>query len=141
MHNSSSHKRQSLVARANFLSTVRPDIQFAVRQLAVNMLKPNNQDYARLKRLARYLQGRMRMVIKYRWQEDPAEVSAYSDSDWASAKKRKEVNERRDDKIWITHHQDVELNTKRDSPLIRRGRVLRSSEGSFTITRDEQDDG
>ena len=41
---------KSIVARANYLSADRPDIQYAVKKLATNMSKPTNANWNELKR-------------------------------------------------------------------------------------------
>ena len=78
---------KSIVARANYLSTDRPDIQYAVKKLATSMSKPTNRNWQELKRLGRYLKGEPRLVIKYNWQNPISVLTAYSDSDWAGDKK------------------------------------------------------
>ena len=63
------------------------EIQYAVKQICRGMSKPTKGDKKRLKRLARYLKGAPRMIIKYHWQPRESEVWGYSDSDWAGCKK------------------------------------------------------
>ena len=46
---------KSIIARANYLSPDRPDIQYAVRSLAIQMSSPRECDWNALKRLGRYL--------------------------------------------------------------------------------------
>ena len=78
---------KSIVARANYLSMDRPDIQFAVKKLATSMSSPTNRNWNELKRLGRYLKKRPRVVIKYNWQNAGENIVANSDSDWAGDKK------------------------------------------------------
>ena len=78
---------KSIVARANYLSIDRPDIQFAVKKLATSMSSPTNRNWQELKRLGRYLKGKPRLVIKYDWQNPIANITSYSDSDWAGDRK------------------------------------------------------
>ena len=52
----------ALVARCKYLSPDRPGIVFAGKELARGMAKPIVGDMQRLKRLARYLQGKPRLV-------------------------------------------------------------------------------
>ena len=47
------------------------------------MSSPRNGDWAALKRVVRYLLGKPRLVWKFKWQEPPKFVSAFSDSNWA----------------------------------------------------------
>jgi len=74
---------RALAARANFLASDRPDIAFAVKELCRGMSLPTTRDEAAMKRLARYLVGRPRVVIHFGWQAAPKSLDVYSDSDWA----------------------------------------------------------
>ena len=47
------------------------------------MANPTESHLERLKRMGRYLQGRMRYVIMYNFQGDIYSVNSFSDSDWA----------------------------------------------------------
>ena len=78
---------KSIVARANYLSMDRPDIQYAVKKLATSMSEPCNKTWNELKRLGRYLKGKPMLVIKYDWQEPTDLRTSYSDRDWAGDRK------------------------------------------------------
>ena len=71
------------VARLNYVSAERPDIQYATKELARAMANPTNHDVNKLKRLARYLVGRPRLQIFYPWQSRTQELNIYTDSDYA----------------------------------------------------------
>ena len=77
---------RALVARCNHLSPDRPDIAFAVKELARAMSNPTRGDLQRLKRLARYLKGKPRLIMLYRWQPRQTKVVTYSDADWAGCR-------------------------------------------------------
>ena len=77
---------RALVARANYLSPDRPDMSYAVTELAKAMSRPTVGDWARLKRLTRYLVGRPRLQTVYAWQRMGHEIAAYTDADWAGNK-------------------------------------------------------
>ena len=77
---------RAIVARANYMSPDRPDIAYAVKELARGMSSPTVGDWCRLKRLARYLKGRPRLVHKYRWQKKAEKISIFIDADWAGDK-------------------------------------------------------
>ena len=77
---------RAIVARANYLAPDRPDIAFAAKDLARSMSSPCRGDWDRLKRLARYLKGKPRVVKKYRWQKPMSTFSIFSDADWAGDK-------------------------------------------------------
>ncbi len=53
---------RALSARANFLAQDRVDIVYAVKEASRMMAKPRKHDWNKLKRLARYLKDRPRMV-------------------------------------------------------------------------------
>ena len=75
---------QSLRARRNFLAVDRIDIQVASKERCRSMARPTVKDWAKLKRIGRYLVGKPRMVYKYKSQEEVEFLTAYSDSNWAS---------------------------------------------------------
>ena len=80
-------KYRAIIARGNFLSIDRPDIQYAVKEASRCMAKPTTKDWAKLERLAKYLVHRPRAVTKYPWQDRPKEIITYTDSDWAGCRK------------------------------------------------------
>ena len=55
--------------RAQYLSSDRPDLQIECRDLAREMQLPSNVDEMGLKRLARFLGVRPRLVWLLRWQK------------------------------------------------------------------------
>ena len=75
-----------VAARANYLAADRTDIQYATKECCRGMAAPMACHFSSLKRLARYLIGRPRMVWKYAWQP-VEEVKTYSDSNWAGCKR------------------------------------------------------
>ena len=77
---------RAIVARCNYLAPDRPDIAFAVKELARKMAKPNQGDWTRLKRSGRYLQGKPRLQQYYDWQDRQGTLKAFSDADWAGCK-------------------------------------------------------
>ena len=77
----SSHFR-AVAARANYLAQDRPDIQFSVKEVCREAAHPTQLGLMKLKRLGRYLVGKPRMILKYRYQK-PCDIMAYADSDWA----------------------------------------------------------
>ena len=82
-----STRYRALVARANYLSQDRTDIQYAVKELARRMSAPSEEDWVSLKRLGRYLAGAPRMSAAYPWQSSMKHISVWCDSDWAGCLK------------------------------------------------------
>ena len=77
---------RAIVARLNYLAADRPDIAFAVKELARNMSAPTQGSRDRLKRLGRYLVHKPRAVVDFEWQDVPTRLRAFTDADWAGCK-------------------------------------------------------
>ena len=77
---------RSLTMRAAYLSMDRPDIIYAVKEAARDMSKPDEKSRLKLKRLARYLAGKPRLVWTYADQEWVGKFVIKSDSDDAGCK-------------------------------------------------------
>ena len=77
---------RGLAARLNYLATDRADIAFAVKEVARSMSAPTKGSWEQLKRLGRYLIGRPRAVMHFKWQAIPQTMKTYSDADWAGCK-------------------------------------------------------
>ena len=56
-------------ARANYLSSDRPDIQFAVKEAPGFMSEPSQRDWGLLKRIGRYLITCLRVVQWFEWRK------------------------------------------------------------------------
>ena len=77
---------RAIVARCNYLSPDRPDISYAVKELARQMSTPRKGDMQRLKRLGRCRKGRPRLQQEYCWQNVQQTVKTFSDADWAGCR-------------------------------------------------------
>ena len=53
-------KYRSIVARMNFLSHDRPDVQYPIKEACRRMSAPTKRDWKKMLRIARYLKGRPR---------------------------------------------------------------------------------
>ena len=78
---------RAIAARSNYLAADRSDIQFAVKEICRSMSKPTRQCWSKLKRLAKYLAGKPRVVQRFKWQKEGKSIGIYSDSDWAGCRK------------------------------------------------------
>ena len=78
---------RGLAARGNYLSTDRPDIQYAAKEVCREMARPTRRGQKRLKRLARYLAKVPRVFWKFGWQRRQNHIKVYTDSDWAGCRK------------------------------------------------------
>ena len=61
-------------------------MQFQVKELCRSMSDPTEADWLMLKRLARYLIGRTRVVIKFAYQANHGIVDAWTDTDYAGCR-------------------------------------------------------
>ena len=77
---------RALAARANYLAADRPECQYAAKEICRWMASPTVCSLAALKRLGRFLEGKRRLVYRYRWQSASC-VDIYSDTDWAGCVK------------------------------------------------------
>ena len=80
------HWYRSQVARCLFLSQDRADISFIVNDLSQKMSSPNQQSFAKLKRLNRYLKRERQWRQVFEYAELAEELAAFTDSDWAGCK-------------------------------------------------------
>ena len=80
---------RTCVGKLKFLAPIRPDVAYAVKELASDLISPTNHSWARLRHLGRYLQGTRSyvMVVRPKLQvagrNTPLELETYVDSDWA----------------------------------------------------------
>ena len=72
-----------VVARANYLSLDRIDLQFASKEACRQMSNPRVSGVDRMKRIARYLLKYPKLVWKY----DRGKTDFFSDSDWAACRR------------------------------------------------------
>ena len=79
---------RALSARGNFLSQDRVDINYTTKELCREFAAPANSSNRRLKRLARFLIHRKRLVYKYNWLDDAAtkELAVMVDTDFAGCR-------------------------------------------------------
>ena len=79
---------RGVVARANYLSLDRIDLQFASKEACRQMSDPRVSGEARMKRIARYLLKYPKLVWKYdRGKTDEHVIDVFSDSDWAACRR------------------------------------------------------
>jgi hypothetical protein len=73
---------RGLVARVNFLSQDCPELQYPAKELSREMSSPKVGSWKRLKKVARFMVKRRRVVWRFEWQAEVDTVEVYSDSDW-----------------------------------------------------------
>ena len=79
--------------RAQYLSSDRPEIQVEWWDLARKMQQPSNLDEMGLKRLARFLGVRPRLVWLFKWQKRVTHIESWCDTDHAACiRTRKSVS-------------------------------------------------
>ena len=74
---------RSIVARVNYMSAERPDLQFACKGASKNMSRPTQRGWEILKRVVRYIKGRPRLIQRFPWESMSQRLDAFADSDWA----------------------------------------------------------
>ena len=74
------------VARANYMCQDRSDVQYQVKELCRSMSSPTEADWLMLKRLARYLIGRTRVVVMFAYQDNHGVIDAWTDTDYAGCR-------------------------------------------------------
>ena len=74
---------RAVAARANYLTTDRADISYAVKEACRRMGTPTYRDLRALERIARYLMYYKIVKQWFVWQPDQRHLIAYTDTDWA----------------------------------------------------------
>ena len=78
---------RSVAARCNFLAADRIDIQFACKEVCGIMAVPCTADWAMLKKIARYLQSHSRLLMEFKFQEEPLELKIFVDTDFGGCRR------------------------------------------------------
>ena len=78
---------RSCTMRASYLAADRPDLEFAVKECSREMKEPTVSSMLKLKRIARYLIGKPRLVWQYKDQPETTFLDMYVDTDDAGCKK------------------------------------------------------
>jgi len=79
-------KYRAIAARANYISSDRVDMMYATKEICRHMAKPTKGALKKLTRLGRCLLESPRTMMVYEWQGDEAQVTGYTDSDWAGCR-------------------------------------------------------
>jgi ribonuclease HI len=74
---------RSACMRLSYLAQDRLDLVESAKCAAQRMASPTEFDWQPLKRVARYLLGRPRAAIRFRWQPEVKQINVYVDSDYA----------------------------------------------------------
>ena len=77
---------RALAARLNYLAADRPDLLYTARRICQHMSTPLKKHWELIKRVARYLKGKARLVQHFHWEQDQAYLTGFADSDWAGDK-------------------------------------------------------
>ena len=64
----------------------RSDVQYQVKELCRSMSDPDEADWLMMKRLARYLIGRSRVIVHFAYQDNHDVVDAWTDTDYAGCR-------------------------------------------------------
>ena len=79
---------RGLSARGNYLSQDRVDINYSTKELCREFAAPANSSFHRLKRVARFLVGKPRLIYEYKWcHDEPMDtIEALVDTDFAGCR-------------------------------------------------------
>lgn len=72
---------RSLVGGLQYLTLTRPDLAFAVNQACQHLQHPSHTDFAKVKRLLRFVQGTLTHGLHF--SPSSFDIHAFSDADWA----------------------------------------------------------
>ena len=80
-------KYRRTAAKLNYASLDNPTIAFAAKEASRTMSAPRMGDDVKIKRILRYLQRTATATYLFEWQDAPAHLDGYTDSDWAGCKR------------------------------------------------------
>ena len=72
---------RAICARLNFLAQDSPELQFPAKELSRSTARPTVGSWARLKKTARFLVRRRRVVWSFGFQEEPTRLQVFTYSD------------------------------------------------------------
>ena len=78
---------RTVAARLNYIAQDSPDVMFGTKEGCRGMAKPTKGDLRKLKKVARFMLGRVAVKWKYAWQDEGQKVRVFTDSDWAGCRK------------------------------------------------------
>ena len=78
---------RGLAATLNYLAADRGDLIYAAKECAREMSSPTKRSWEKMVRVGRYLKGKPRLRIWYKYQDEPSVVTTHSDTDWAGCKR------------------------------------------------------
>ena len=123
------YRYRSIAARLNFLAADRVDIQFANKEICRRMSGPCMSDWAKVRKLERYLRKHTRQVLWFAWEAVQSILQVYVDTDYAGCPRT-----RRSTKGGLVMHGGHLLKTWATTQTVVTlssvdARVLRSSQG------------
>ena len=77
------YRFRSIAAKLNFLAADRIDIQFASKEICRRMSSRCMSDWAKVRKLGRYLRKHTRQVLWFAWQDVQSNLQVYVDTDCA----------------------------------------------------------
>ena len=77
------YRFRSIAARLNFLAADKIDVQFASKETCKRMSSPCVSDWAKVRKLVRYLRKHSRQVLWFAWQDVQSNLQVYVDTDYA----------------------------------------------------------
>ena len=78
---------RGVAARLNYMAQDSPGIMFSTKEVCRGMARPTRGDFRRLKKVAKFLVGRVAEVWRFCWQDEGQSVCVFTDSDWAGCRR------------------------------------------------------
>ena len=113
------YRSRSIAARLNFLAADRIDLQFASKEICRRMSSPCMSDWAKVRKLERYLRKHPRQVLWFAWQDVQSNLQVYVDTRLRWVPAHAEVHQRRPGHAREPPVDDLGYDTDSSGPLER----------------------
>ena len=115
-----------LAARLNYVAQDDPTIQFAAKELCRKMSSPTSQDFAKLKKLVRFLVGVKEVLWEYPWQDEreATAIKIQVDSDLGWLRANSQIHIRRLHYSWPAPTANLVINSVGGGHVVGGGRAL-----------------
>ena len=78
---------RAINARLNYRAVARADLQYSVKEAARHMSTLRTSSPKLLNKIGRYVVGKPRLGMRFKWQSPTEMVTSFADSDWAGCPK------------------------------------------------------
>ena len=78
---------RAVAARLNYMAQDSPEVMFGTKEGCRGMANPTRGDWRKLKKVARFLVGRVAVRWRFPYQDEGQKLRVFTDSDWAGCKR------------------------------------------------------